>query len=87
MYVCMYVCIKQAYSAVVSALLQYTRNVLSTRAMAAYVMETMRSYSKGHIPNTNPKLILYLTHQDHDMDKGRTLIDALCNSNALRRLP
>ena len=51
-------------------MLQYTRNVLSTRAMAAYVMETMRTYSKGHIPNTNIKLILYLTHQDHDMDKG-----------------
>lgn len=61
---------KQAYSAVVSALLQYTRNVLSTRSIASYVMETMQAYSKGHILNANPKLILYLTHQDHDMDKG-----------------
>ena len=60
---------RELYSALTAALLQYTRNVLSTRAMAEYVLRTMYTYGKGHVPAVVTK-VFYLTHQDHDMDKG-----------------
>ena len=67
----------EAYGAITAALMQYTRNVLTTKAMAAYMLQTMKSYSKGMITSANPRLVLYLTHQDHDMDKGE-FIYILC---------
>lgn len=65
------------FAATVAATLQYTRNVLSTEAMAEYVLETMFHYSENHITSPHPKKILYLTHQDHDMDKGDYMTDFL----------
>jgi hypothetical protein len=68
---------KALYSTIASALLHYTRNVLSTHAMAAYVLDTMFRHSKGHLFRAQPKRVLYLSHQDHDMDKGDYLTDLL----------
>lgn len=85
----------ELYRVVVSSLLQYTRNVLSTKAMASYVLDTMVTYSQGKLApphslsSTSPagegiegtgrgregRFILYLTHEDHDMDKGDYLTD------------
>lgn len=64
------------YSTVAAALLQYTRNVFTTEAMAGYVIERMTAYSQGRIKSgAKPRAVLYLTHQDHDMDKGDYLTD------------
>ena len=63
----------------VAAMLQYTRNVLTTSAMASYLLDTMVRYSRGRLlpaPTVvknrgRPLSVFYLTHQDHDMDKGK----------------
>lgn len=83
------------YSAIVLALTQYMQNVLSTKAMARYVLDTMITYRQQQTANkpltepltkpsnqtsNNKKLptkILYLTHEDHDMDKGDYMTDLL----------
>jgi hypothetical protein len=65
------------YVHMTSALLQYTRSVLSTKSLAQYVARTMYEYSEGKIYSPVPKSVLYLTHQDHDMDKGDYLTDFL----------
>lgn len=65
------------YVHLTSALLQYSRAVLSTKALAQYVVQTMHRYSEGKIASPVPKSILYLTHQDRDMDKGDYLTDFL----------
>lgn len=68
---------RRLYSALTSALLYYTRNVLSTKAIAQYVLNTMYKNSHGLINSPHPKSILYLTHKDHDMDKGDYMTDFL----------
>eukprot|EP01038_Epipyxis_sp_PR26KG_P004504 gene4504-6364_t len=68
---------KQLYSVILSAMLQYTRNILSTTGTASYVLETMKKYSQYYMKSFTPKSILYLTHQDHDMDKGDYMTDFL----------
>lgn len=67
---------KELYLTIAAALLQYTRNVLSTKSMASFVYQTMVTNSFGAIPSS-PKKIFYLTHQDHDMDKGDYMTDFL----------
>lgn len=71
------------YNALVSSLLHYTKQVLSTKGMAAYVLETMLAHSQGKIP-AHPRSVLYLTHQDRDMDKGDYMTDFLLHG--LKRL-
>ncbi len=68
---------KSLYSVISAAMLQYTRNVLSTTALASYVLDTMLGYSKGHLFSAKPKQVLYLSHEDHDLDKGDYLTDQL----------
>lgn len=65
------------YVHITKALLQYIKSVLSTKALAKYVTRTMFEYSEGVMKNPTPKSILYLSHQDHDMDKGDYLTDFL----------
>lgn len=65
------------YVHLTNAILQYTRNVLSTKAIAQYVLQMMHEYSEGKIKSAIPKNILYLSHEDHDMDKGDYLTDFL----------
>ena len=50
--------------------------MLSTRATAEYVLHTMYTYGQGRVPAV-PGRVLYLTHQDHDMDKGDYMTDFL----------
>lgn len=63
------------YMAVAASLLQYTRNVFSTKAMAAYVLNTIKKNQAdlgkpGPITaNGFPQNILYISHSDSDMDK------------------
>ena len=47
---------------IIKALLQYTKSVLSTKAVASYVLETMYTY---HSKVYSPKSLLYLTHIEH----------------------
>lgn len=71
---------KKLYMAVSAALRQYTLNVLTTKAMAKYVLETIRSHQMtqlGSISTVLPKNILYLTHHDDDMNKGDYLTDMI----------
>lgn len=65
------------YLATVQSLLQYTRNVLTTRAIAKYVLETMYRYSDGHLKSPHPKSLLYLTHENEDMDSGDYMVDLM----------
>jgi hypothetical protein len=67
----------ELYSATVSAMLQYFHNVLSTKAIAKYLLDTMCRYSQGKLKKKLPTKILYLTHQDHDMDKGDYATDLI----------
>ena len=68
------------YLTINKALVQYTKNVLSTKAVASYVLETMATYSRN---GTNQGIkqristMFDLTHQDHDMDKGDYMTDFL----------
>jgi hypothetical protein len=70
------------YQGIASALLHYTHNVLSTKALAQYVLNTMytnsvtlqRTLSAAH---PVPRSLLYLTHKDNDMDKGDYMTDFL----------
>ncbi len=62
--------------------MQYTKNVLSTKAVASYVLETMAAFSMNitaSAAGTNRRInsVFYLTHQDHDMDKGDYMTDFL----------
>lgn len=75
---------KELYMVTASALLQYTRNVLSTAAVAGHVLDTMFARSKGLLFSARPRRVLYLSHQDHDMDKGDYLTDLLLHG--LKRL-
>ena len=75
------------YHALTMALLQYTRNVLSTEAIARYVLHTMMAPpvppgpsefsrpplfpSKTYPSYTPPKTVLYLTHDFFDDDFQR----------------
>lgn len=73
---------KRLYMAVTSALLQYTRNVFSTKAMAAYVLSAIKKNqvalgSPAGQKSGFPSKILYISHQDHDMDKGDYMTDFL----------
>jgi hypothetical protein len=72
---------KRLYMAITASLLQYTRNVFSTKAMAAYVLNTIKKHqaeltvkmNSGPVntpTNGFPQNILYISHQDHDMDKA-----------------
>lgn len=66
----------ELYMAAVSAMLHYTQQVMSTRSMAEHVLHVMlnQSYGSG---GRYPQRVLYLTHQDKDMDKGDYLTDFL----------
>jgi hypothetical protein len=68
---------RELYTATVMAMLQYTRNIFSTKSMAKYVLDTMYEHSQGKIQTKLPRKIFYLTHQDHDMDKGDYMTDFL----------
>lgn len=67
------------YMAMNAALRQYTLNVLTTRAMASYLLETIRSYQNQQLGSNQPipKNVLYLTHHDADMNKGDYLTDMI----------
>ena len=64
------------YKVIVKSLTQYTRNILSTNSMVSYMIERMIQYS-NHTINLPLNKVLYLTHQDHDMDKGDYLTDMI----------
>ena len=71
---------KKLYMAVSAALRQYTLNVLTTKAMAKYLLETIRKHQVAQLGSqipALPKTILYLTHHDADMNKGDYLTDMI----------
>eukprot|EP01038_Epipyxis_sp_PR26KG_P015232 gene15232-20521_t len=64
----------ELYRTVVAALLQFTKNVLSTTSMAEYFLDTVST----HLLNGRaPQSILYLTHFDLDVAAGDYTTDAL----------
>lgn len=65
------------YLALTQAMLQYTRNVHSTKSLAKYVLTTMYNNSYGHIKHPLPQSVFYLSHQDDDMNKGDYMTDFL----------
>ena len=69
---------QQLYTVITEAMLLYTKNVLSTHSMAAYVLRCMWENSEGYIKNPSPK-VLYLTHKWKDLysfdDMGDFQID------------
>lgn len=68
----------QLYTATVMATLQYTRNVLTTKAMAQYLVSTMQKYSQGKLSSHLPKSILYLTHENIDyLAQGDFMVDLI----------
>ncbi len=67
----------ELYMATVAALLRYTRNVLSTKAMARYVANTMVKYSKGVVKSNIPKRILYLNHVWGRIERGDYMLDLM----------
>lgn len=66
---------KNFYMVINKALLQYTRNILSTRAVASYVLETM--VAARQVDNNTIRNVFYLTHIDNDMNKGDYMTDFL----------
>ena len=52
----------QLYSVVSAALLHYTHNVLSTTAVAKYILNTMYENSNGLLKSPLPQSILYVTN-------------------------
>jgi hypothetical protein len=74
---------KKLYMATVAALLQYAKNVASTKAVAAYVLNVIaRNQESMNLTSSSvrtrlPSSILYITHQDKDMDKGDYMTDML----------
>ena len=72
---------RKLYMAVSAALRQYTLNVLTTKAMAKYLLETIRKYQMIQLGSQIPlpKNILYLTHYDKDMNKGDYLTDMMAH--------
>ena len=67
--------------AMTSAFLHYTKNVLSTKVLAQYVLSTMQTLSLGRIQTNVPLSILFLTHDssgdDDDFPKGDYMVDLL----------
>ena len=57
---------KELYLTVSAALLQYTRNVFSSTAMAQYFLSTIEKVVKK--PNDGPLRMLFLTHLDSSND-------------------
>lgn len=70
---------KQFYSAIVMASLRFTKNVLSTKAIAQYVVNTMQFRSEGRIKKGLPIYVLYVTHTGGDdaFDRGDYMVDLL----------
>jgi hypothetical protein len=66
----------ELYQTVVAALLQYTRNVLSTKSMAAYVLSTICFHNGWSLSSTEPFHVLYLTHPAKG-DTGDYMVDGL----------
>lgn len=53
---------KQLYAVIGAALIQYTHNILSTTAVAKYLLNTMFTYSNGVLKSQLPRTVLYLSH-------------------------
>jgi hypothetical protein len=69
---------QQLYTVITEAMTHYTKNVLSTHSMAAYILRCMQENSEGYIKTPSPK-VLYLTHKWRDLyshdDMGDFQID------------
>ena len=69
------------FNALTSAFIHYTKNVLSTKALAQYVINEMQSSSVKHVRSHFPLKILFLTHDasgdDDDFSKGDYMVDSL----------
>ena len=58
------------YTVVAEALLQYTSNVLSSKSIAKYVLETAVTNSQGRLASMTPHSMLVLSHFFEHMELG-----------------
>lgn len=63
--------------AIALAMGYYTRNVLSTTAMAKFLIQRCFENSLGYLKSPTPKSVLYLTHENRAMDKGDYMVELI----------